>query len=121
MRCSRSPAYVDEVERRRAALTQREADLSQSSNSSLARRRCAPRSLQPIVKPVHGLALESDIWQTVELNSVINISISFASSITAQGLVSGVTTSLAYVRWAISLCARALPAVSVSDNNGRMR
>ena len=40
----------DEVERRGAARTSNEADLSQSSTPSLAHRRCAPRSLEPFVR-----------------------------------------------------------------------
>src|SRR5580658_4417410 len=40
----------DEVERREVAPTSNEADLSQSSTPSLARRRRDPRSLEPIVR-----------------------------------------------------------------------
>jgi hypothetical protein len=41
--------HSDEVERRGVATTPNEADLSQSSTPSLARRRRDPRSLEPIV------------------------------------------------------------------------
>jgi hypothetical protein len=40
----------DEVERRGIATPTNEADLSKSSIPSLAHRRCAPRSLEPIVR-----------------------------------------------------------------------
>ena len=47
----------DEVERRGVALPINEADLSQSSIPSLAHRRRAPRSLEPIVRRPHTLTL----------------------------------------------------------------
>jgi hypothetical protein len=47
----RSSGHNDEVERRGGALSANEADLSQSSISSLAHRSCAPRSREPIVRP----------------------------------------------------------------------
>jgi hypothetical protein len=40
----------NEVERRGVAPTSNETDLSRSSTISLARRRCSPRSLEPIVR-----------------------------------------------------------------------
>jgi hypothetical protein len=43
----------DEVERRGAALTQNETDLSPSSIPSLVHRRLDPRSLEPIVRRDH--------------------------------------------------------------------
>src|SRR5450631_3461145 len=47
-KCSTAPN--GEVERRGAAVPEREADLSQSSIPSLAQRRRGPRSLEPIVR-----------------------------------------------------------------------